>query len=87
MGKSVYLIAFIATLAIFVVVIFSAWFFEEQRFSKLDEEIRQVVLENELQNTYFLMKGNDLNSYCISMQQSISASISQLSSLGYRLAN
>lgn len=87
MGKSVYLIAFIATLAIFVVAIFSTWFLEEQRLSNINEGLRQIVLENELQNIYFLNKDADLNSYCLSMQSSLTSNIDELSLMEYRLSN
>jgi len=87
MGKSIYLIAFLATLAIFVVVISSTWFFEEQRLLNINEDLRQIVLENELQNIYFLTKDTDLNSYCLSMQTSLSSNINALSLMEFRLSN
>ena len=60
MGKSVYLVAFVATLAIFAVVFFTVYSFEEARSNYVNEQLRQFILENELLNIY--LSGTDFNS-------------------------
>ena len=44
MGKSVYLIGLIATIAIFVVVIFTIKSFEDSRFYEMNEQLKQISI-------------------------------------------
>jgi hypothetical protein len=87
MGKSVYVVALIATLAIFAVVFFMVRSFEDERFNSLNEQLRQFVLESELQGAYAAEKDIDSVAYCSFLQNSIKSNSSNLSLLEYRLQN
>ncbi len=85
MGKSIYIVALIATIAIFAVTFSVVKGFEDARLSQINEEIRQITLENELDKLYSEYYSSDTNNYCYFLNESISSSVERLEKLDYRL--
>lgn len=53
MGKSVYLIAFVALVAIFFVTIFSIKMYEDQVLYNINEQLRQIQLDNQFESIIY----------------------------------
>jgi hypothetical protein len=81
MGKSIYLIALVATIAIFAVIFFNVKAFEDSRFSSLSNDLRQIEFENNLERFYDNFKNTDSNVYCSLTEESISNAITKLSNM------
>jgi hypothetical protein len=86
MAKSVYLTAIIATIAILVIVFFSIKGAEDAKFSELNKELDQIVMENTLFSFYADFDQDNKESYCAVLDQSISNLSKRVSSLEKRLA-
>jgi len=63
MGKSIYVIAFIALVAIFFVTIFSIKVYEDQTFYNINEQLRQIQLESQFETIFYDLVA-DSNAYC-----------------------
>lgn len=50
MGKSIYIVAFVALVAIFFVTIFSIKSYEDQTMYNINEQLRQIHLDNQLES-------------------------------------
>jgi len=87
MAKSVYVAATIATIAIILIVLFSVQLNEESRISKINEEVRQISLDSELQSAYADFDVNNKVVYCAVLEQNIKTSSNRLSSLEKTLQN
>ncbi|MFA5357322.1 MAG: hypothetical protein WC308_00150 [archaeon] len=85
MGKSVYLIAFVATLAIFSVAFFSVKAFEDARFYQVNEELNQIAFESQLDKVYSELSASDSNYYCYFIEDNIANISDTLSKLELRL--
>jgi hypothetical protein len=85
MGKSIYLIALIVTIAIFAVILFSVKYFEDSQFSSLTNDLRQIEFENNLERFYDDFKSFDSNEYCLLTQESISNSTTKLSEMELKI--
>lgn len=71
MAKSVYLTAFVATIAIVLIVLFSVNLGESSRIASLNEEVKQIALEAELQNAFADFDTNNSAVYCTVIGQGI----------------
>lgn len=72
MGKSLYLTAVIATLAIISVVFFAVSYFEGAKVSQLNDEISGYSLEGALQSAYADFDSENRDVYCTVINQGIS---------------
>ncbi|MDD3083692.1 MAG: hypothetical protein PHP82_01585 [Candidatus ainarchaeum sp.] len=63
MGKSIFLIAFVALVAIFLVMTFSIKSYEDYTFYSINEELRQIQLENQFESLFYDLIENP-NAYC-----------------------
>ncbi|MFA5361189.1 MAG: hypothetical protein WC290_01955 [archaeon] len=85
MAKSVYVTAFIATIAIMLIVFFSVSISEANRVSEFNEEIKQISLENDLQSAFADFDSNNAEVFCLVMSQSINNLSNRSSSLEKKL--
>lgn len=83
MGKSIYVIAIIATAAIFLVVLLSLKSMEDQRFYKFNEQVKNITFENELNNAY--QSFYDTNDYCLLVDGQLALNSTKLSRLNEEL--
>jgi hypothetical protein len=81
MAKSVYLAAMVATIAIVLVILSSVQGAEEMRIRQINEEIKQVSLESELQAAYENFDTNNKQVYCTVVEQNIKSTSNRLSQL------
>lgn len=81
MAKSVYLTAVIATIAIITVILFSMQSSEDLRLTKINEEIKQISLESELQSAYEDFDLENPAVYCTVIEQNIKTTSNRLSEL------
>jgi len=86
-GKSLYLVALLATIALFAVIFFTVKSFEDSRFSNLNDSLREIDFENNLARVYSEFKISDANNYCFFTNESITNTTMQLEDLDYRLTN
>ena len=85
MGKSVYIVALIATIALFAVIFFSVKAFEDSRFTGLNEQLRQIEFENNLERVYSEFRLTDANDYCVFTNESILDTTKKLADMDYQL--
>lgn len=71
MGKSIYIVAIIATIAIILVLFFIVSSSESAKAAQFNDEIRQFALESELQNAYVDFDTNNREVYCTVINQGI----------------
>jgi len=81
MAKSVYLAAVIATIAIILIVLFSVKISDDSKISQINEEIKQISLESELQSAYENFDVNNKAVYCTVLEQNIKSTSKRLSEL------
>lgn len=84
MGKSIYVIAFIALVAIFFVTIFSVKIYEDQTFYSINEQLRQIQLESQFETIFYDLVDNP-NAYCEGRNIQISLSTKRLELLDLEL--
>jgi hypothetical protein len=84
MGKSIYLIAVIAILAIFLVVTFSMKSYEDQSFYSLNERVRQLQFESGFDSIYSTIS-KDSNQYCDILNLQMELITESISDLDYDL--
>jgi len=87
MAKSVYLTAVIATVAIILVVLLSVRIAEDGRINQINEEVKQISLESELQSAYADFDTNNKEVYCTVLEQNIKSTSNRLSALEKNLQN
>lgn len=87
MAKSVYLAAGIATIAIILIILFSVQITEDSRISQINEEIKQISLESELQSAYEDFDTNNKAVYCTVLEQNIKSTSARLMDLEKTLQN
>lgn len=85
MAKSVYITALIATIAILLVLFFTANVTDSNRVSEFNEEIKQISLESDLQSAYADFDSNNSEVFCLVMTQSIDNLSKRSSSLEKKL--
>ncbi|MCX6804063.1 MAG: hypothetical protein NTY48_05870 [Candidatus Diapherotrites archaeon] len=71
MGKSIYIVALVATIAIILVVYFSVNFAENAKAREFNDQIIQFSLENELQSSFEDFDSNNKTVYCEVIRQGI----------------
>lgn len=71
MAKSVYIVAFIATVAILAVVFFAVTNAENSKAAQFNDEIREFALESELQSAYAGFDSNNSAVYCAVINQGL----------------
>lgn len=84
MGKSIYLIAFIALVAIFSVTFFSIQLHDNQTFYNINEQLRQIQLESQFETIFFSLDMNN-EAYCEARNIQLSLVTSRLEKLNYEL--
>ncbi len=84
MGKSIYLIAFIALIAIFSVTFFSIKLHDNQTFYNINEQLRQIQLENQFETIFSSLEG-DTEIYCEARNIQLSLITSRLEKLNFEL--
>ncbi len=84
MGKSIYLIAFVALVAIFFVTIFSIKAYEDQTFYLINEQLRQIQLENQFDLIFSSLNDNPVV-YCEARSIQISNNSRRLEQLDLEL--
>lgn len=72
MGKGLYLVAFLATIAIILVAFFAVKSAEDNKAGQLNEEITQLALENELYTAFADFGSGGNGTYCLVVNESIS---------------
>ncbi|MFA6064670.1 MAG: hypothetical protein WCW44_00275 [archaeon] len=87
MAKSVYVTALIATIAIVLVVLLSVRITEDGRLNQINEEVKQISLESELQSAYEDFDTNNKAVYCTVLEQNIKSTSNRLSALEKTLQN
>jgi hypothetical protein len=73
MAKSVYIAAILATLAIIFLILLSVKAVDDSRASQLNDELRQISLENQLQTAYEDFDKNNSDVYCLVVNQGINS--------------
>ncbi len=81
MAKSVYVTALIATIAIILVILLSVRITEDGRLNQINEEVKQISLESELQSAYEDFDTNNKAVYCTVLEQNIKSTSNRLSDL------
>jgi hypothetical protein len=73
MAKSVYIVAALSAIAILFIVLFSLNLEDSSRIAQLNEEIKQISLESQLQNVYADFDENNAEVYCLVVNQGINS--------------
>jgi|GEM_PF-1592357 len=87
MAKSVYLTAALSACAILVLVLFSISLTESSRVNELNDEIKQISLEAQLQSAYADFDSNNSEVYCLVISQGIESLSERASKLDKKLRN
>ncbi len=86
MGKGLYIATIIATAAIVLLLVFYIRADESSKIFSLNEEIRQINLENELQSAYEDFDVNNKEVYCLVVNQSINTLSKRIDELERKLS-
>ncbi|MDD4251413.1 MAG: hypothetical protein PHX27_04445 [Candidatus ainarchaeum sp.] len=84
MGKSIYVIAFVALVAIFFVTIFFIKSYEDNIFYSINNELRQIQLENQFESLFFDLI-DEPSAYCEGREIQVSLSAKRLDLLDVEL--
>jgi hypothetical protein len=82
MGKSVYVVGIIATIAVIALAVFSIKYYEDSRIANFNKELNDVYFEQELDKVYEEYLKNDPENYCYLLEESISNTAQRLYRLG-----
>jgi hypothetical protein len=85
MAKSVYLATVIATIAIILIILFSIKLADDSKISSINEQVKQISLESELQGAYADFDVNNSAVYCTVIDQGIKSGSKRLSELDQQL--